>query len=65
MLEEIERSILNVNLKNYLRQLQHPVMDLKIELSVKIVIDIKLQTIFAKRSTLDVSQILLGPDYNK
>ena len=35
----------------------HPVKGLKMKLFVNIVIDIKLQTIFAKRSILDVSQV--------
>ena len=37
-----KRSILNVNLKNYRRQIQHPAIDLKMELTVKIVNDFKL-----------------------
>ena len=37
-----KRSILNVNLKNYPRQIQHPAIDLKMELTVKIVSDFKL-----------------------
>ena len=40
MLEE-KRSIINVNLKKYPRQLQHPAIDLKMELLVKIVNDFK------------------------
>ena len=40
-----KRSILNINLKKYPRQIQHPVIDLKMELLVKIVIDFKLQFI--------------------
>ena len=42
MLGEMKRSILNVNLKKYVRQIQHPVIDLKMELLVKIVNDFKL-----------------------
>ena len=37
-----KRSILNVNLKNYRRQIQHPAIDLKMKLTVKIVNDFKL-----------------------
>ena len=37
-----KRSILNVNLKNYPRQIQHPAIDLKMELTAKIVSDFKL-----------------------
>ena len=37
-----KRSIINVNLKKYPRQIQHPVTDLKIELLAKIVNDYKL-----------------------
>ena len=61
MLGEITRSILNVNLKKDPRQIQHPTKDFKIELLVKIVIDFKLQTIFAKKSILDVSKVLSSP----
>ena len=42
MLGEIRRSILNVNLKIYLRQIQHPTIDLKIELLDKSVNYLKL-----------------------
>ena len=42
--------MLNVKLKKYLRLIQYPVTDLKMELLVKIVIGFKLLTIFAKRS---------------
>ena len=61
MFGEIKRPILNVNLKKYPRQIQHPVINLKIELLVKTVNDFKLLTIFAKRSILDVSQVLSSP----
>ena len=40
----MKRSILNTNLKKYPRQIQHPVIDLKMELLVKIVTDFKLCT---------------------
>ena len=42
MLEEEERSIININLKKYPKQIQHHVTDLKMELLVKIVNDCKL-----------------------
>ena len=42
MLGAEKRSIVNVNLKKYPRQIQHPVPDLTIELLVKIVSDFKL-----------------------
>ena len=42
MLGEIKRSILNVNQKKYLRQIQHFEIDLKMELLVKIINDFKL-----------------------
>ena len=42
MLGEEKRSIINVNLKKYPRQIQHPVTDLKMELLAKIVNDCKL-----------------------
>ena len=42
MLGEKKRSIINVNLKKYPRQIKHPVTDLKTELIVKIVDDFKL-----------------------
>ena len=61
MLGEIKRSMLNVNLKKYTGHNQHPVTDLKMKLLVKIVIDFKLETIFAKKSILDVSQALSSP----
>ena len=41
MLEEEERSIKNINLKKYPKQIQHHVTDLKMELLVKIVNDCK------------------------
>ena len=37
-----KRSIINVNLEKYPRQIQHPVTDLKMELLAKIVNDYKL-----------------------
>ena len=58
MLGEIKRTILNVDLKKYRRQTQYRVIDLKMELPVDIVNDFKLETIFAKISILDVSQVL-------
>ena len=42
MLGEIKRPKLNVNLKKYPWQIQHPVIDLRMELLVKIVDDFKL-----------------------
>ena len=42
MLGEGDRSITNVNLKKYSRQIQHPVTDLKMDLLGKIVNDFKL-----------------------
>ena len=36
-----EKTIINVNLKKSLRQISHPVTDLKMELAVKIVNDFK------------------------
>ena len=41
--------------------MRHPVIDLKMELLVKIVNEFKLYTSFAKRSTLDVPQVLSSP----
>ena len=49
MLGEEKRSIINVNLKKYARQIQHQVTNLKMELLVKIVNDCKLQIILAKK----------------
>ena len=49
MLGEEKRSIINVNLKKYPRQIQHPVTDLKMELLAKIVNDFTLLTVFAKK----------------
>ena len=49
MLGKRKRSILNVNLKKYQRQIQHPVIDVKMELLVKVVNDFKIETIFAKK----------------
>ena len=49
MLGDEKRSIINVNLKKYPRQIQHPVTDLKMELLARIVNDFKLYTIFAKK----------------
>ena len=42
MLGETKKSILNVNLKKYPRQIQQPIIDLKMELLIKIVNDFKL-----------------------
>ena len=50
MLGEEKRSIINVNLKKYARQIQHHVTDLKMELLVKIVNDCKLLTTFTKKA---------------
>ena len=47
--------------EKYPRQIQHPVIDRKMELLAKIVNDFNLQTIFAKSSILDVSQVLTLP----
>ena len=49
MLGEEKKSIINVNLKKYPKQIQHPVADLKMELLAKIVNDLKLWTTFAKK----------------
>ena len=54
-------SLLNVNLKKYLRQIQHPVIDLKKEILVKIINNFILWTIYPKRSILDVSQDMSLP----
>ena len=62
MLGDIKRPILNVNLEKYPRLIQHAVIvDIKMELLVKIVDDFKLEIIFAERSILDVSQVLSSP----
>ena len=53
-----KRSLLNVNLEKYPKRIQHFVINFKMELFVNFVIDFKLQTIFAKRFILDVSQVL-------
>ena len=42
MLGEIKRSTLNVNQKKYPKQIQHAVIDLKLEFLVKIVVYFKL-----------------------
>ena len=42
MLGETKKSILNVNLKKYPRQIQQPITDFKMELLIKIVNDFKL-----------------------
>ena len=42
MLGEEKRSVINVNLKKYSRQIQHPATDFKMELLTKIVNDFKL-----------------------
>ena len=49
MLGEGKRSIINVNLKKYARQIQHHITDLKMELLVKVVNDCKLLTTFTKK----------------
>ena len=66
MLVEEKRSVINVNLKKYARQIQHHVTDLKMELLVKIVSDCKLQTIFAKkRHFICVAGFEFASYYNK
>ena len=47
--------------EKYSGQIQHPIIGFKMELLVKIVNDFKLLAIFAKRSILDVSQVLNLP----
>ena len=64
MLGEEKRSIINVNLKKYPRQIQHHVTDLKMELLVKIVNDCKLQTIFTKKRHFRCGSEF-SSDYNK
>ena len=62
MLGEEKRSIINVNLKKYARQIQHHVTDLKMELLAKIVNDCINYKLFSQKSTiLDVSQVLSSP----
>ena len=56
---EIKRSILNVNLTKYPKQIQHPLIDLKMKIFTEIVNDFKL--FLQKRSILDVSQVLSSP----
>ena len=53
---EIKRSILNVNLTKYSKQIQHSLIDLKMKIFTEIVNDFKL--FLQKRSILDVSQVL-------
>ena len=48
----------NVNLAKYPRQIHNPVIYLKMKLLIKTLNDLKLCTIFAKRSTLYVFQVL-------
>ena len=52
---------LNLNLKKYPKQIYHPVIDLKVKLLVKIVVNFEMQTIFSKRPILNVSQLLSTP----
>ena len=54
MLGEIKRSTLNVNQKKYPKQIQHAVIDLKLEFLVKIVV-------YFNSSIIDVSQVLSSP----
>ena len=42
MFGQIKRPILNVNLRKYPRQIQHPVIDFKMELITEIANDYKL-----------------------
>ena len=63
MLGDEKISIINVNLKKYQRQIQHPVIDLKMVLLVKIVNDSKL---FAKKQHFRcVTDSDFASDYNK
>ena len=56
-LGEEKSSMINVNLKKYPRQIQHPVTDLKMKFLTKIVYDFKLYTIFTKKYTIFASEI--------
>ena len=63
MLGEERMSIININLKKYQRQIQHPVIDLKMVLLVKTVNDPKL---FAKKHHFRcVTGSDFASDYNK
>ena len=48
MLGEIKRFILNINLKKYPRQIQHPTTDLKLELVVKLLMTLNCKLFFQK-----------------
>ena len=56
---EIKRSILNVNLTKYSKQIQHPLIDLKMKIFTEIINDFKL--FLQKRFILGVSQVLISP----
>ena len=63
MLGEEKMSIINIDLKKYQRQIQHPVIDLKMVLLVKIVNDSKL---FARKHHFrGVTDSDFASDYNK
>ena len=51
--------------EKYPRQIQHPVIYLNMELLVRIINDFKLWAIFAKRSILDASQVLINKSTNR
>ena len=66
MLGVEKRSIVNLNLKKYPRQIKHPVPDLKMELLVKTGNDFKLYTNFAKKHHFRcVTGFEFASDYNK
>ena len=61
MLGEEKRSIINVNLKKYARQIQHHVTDLKMELFAKLLTTVNCELFLQKSTILDVTQILSLP----
>ena len=61
MLGEEKRSIVNVNLKKYPRQIQHPITNLKMEPLIKLFTTLNCKVFSEKSTILDVSQVLNSP----
>ena len=61
MLGEEKRSIINVNLKKYPRQIQNPVTDLKMDFLPKFLTILNCKLFLHESTILDVSQVLSSP----
>ena len=65
MLGEIKRSIINANLKKYPRQIQHPAIDLNMELLAQTLNDLTVNYFYKKIHFRCVTGSEFVSDYNK